>query len=142
MASKRVAPSAYAASRCAGGTALSTSRDTDEVNGITITDRMSAADSRPTPSGGPLNSGSWRRRSGHDDSNDRTAGTRTKMPQRPYTIDGIAASSSVRNTSGWRSRGGHNSAMNTAIPSAMGVAITSARTDEYSVPQMNGSAPK
>src|SRR5438309_1350853 len=31
--------------------------------------------------------------------------------------------------------------MNTAMPSAIGVAIASARTDEYSVPQMNGSAP-
>ena len=31
--------------------------------------------------------------------------------------------------------------MNTAMPSAMGAAISSARIDEYSVPQMNGSAP-
>jgi hypothetical protein len=31
--------------------------------------------------------------------------------------------------------------MKTAIPSAIGVAMTSARIDEYSVPQINGSAP-
>src|SRR5947207_9644527 len=31
--------------------------------------------------------------------------------------------------------------MNTAMPSAIGVAMSSASTDEYSVPQMNGSAP-
>jgi len=31
--------------------------------------------------------------------------------------------------------------MNTAMPSAIGVAISSATIDEYSVPQMNGSAP-
>ena len=58
MASNRVAPSAYAPSRCAAGTDFSTSRDTEEVNGITITARISAAASMPTPSGGPLNTGS------------------------------------------------------------------------------------
>ncbi len=31
--------------------------------------------------------------------------------------------------------------MKTAMPSATGVAITSARIDEYIVPQMKGSAP-
>ena len=31
--------------------------------------------------------------------------------------------------------------MNTAMPSATGVAMSKARIDEYSVPQMNGSAP-
>ena len=31
--------------------------------------------------------------------------------------------------------------MKTAMPSAIGVAMSSASTDEYSVPQMNGSAP-
>ena len=31
--------------------------------------------------------------------------------------------------------------MKTAMPSAIGVAMRSARIDEYSVPQMNGSAP-
>src|SRR5262249_7546529 len=132
---------AYAASRCAGGTARRTSRETDEVNGITMTARIRAAESSPTPSGGPLNSGKARSAPGNDDSSDRTAGTSTKMPHRPYTIDGLAASSSVRNTSGWRRGGGHSSAMNTAMPSAIGVAMSSATTDEYSVPQMNGSAP-
>src|SRR5678815_4180965 len=44
IASQRVAPSAYAASRCDGGTALSTSRATDDVNGMTMTARMSAAE--------------------------------------------------------------------------------------------------
>ena len=63
------------------------------------------------------------------------------MPQSPYTIDGIAASSSVRNVSGWRSAFGHNSERKIAMPSAIGVANARARTEEYSVPQMNGRAP-
>ena len=53
----------------------------------------------------------------------------------------MAASSSVRNTSGCRSAAGQSSEMKIAMPSAIGVAISSASTDEYSVPQMNGSAP-
>ena len=64
------------------------------------------------------------------------------MPHRPYTIEGMAASSSVRNTSGCRSRAGLSSETNTAMPTAIGVASTSASTDEYSVPQMKGRAPK
>ena len=83
MASNLVAPSAYAPSRCATGTDFSTSRETDEVNGITMIARITAADSIPTPSGGPLNSGSWRKASGVATSIVRIAGTRTKMPQSP-----------------------------------------------------------
>src|SRR5262252_3230560 len=108
---------------------------------MTMTARMSAADSMPMPSGGPLNSGSARSVAGTDDSTVRTTGTSTKIPQSPYTMEGMAASSSVMNTSGWRSAAGHSSDVNTAMPTAMGVAISSARIDEYSVPQMNGSAP-
>jgi hypothetical protein len=70
------------------------------VYGITITARIRAADSIPTPRGGPENNGKARSTSGVDTSSDRTIGTSTKMPQSPYTIDGIAARSSVRNTSG------------------------------------------
>src|SRR5215208_2624368 len=43
--------------------------------------------------------------------------------------------------SGARSTGGQSSEMNTAMPRATGAPISSASTDEYSVPQMNGSAP-
>ena len=45
-------------------------------------------------------------------------------------MDGMAASNSVRKTSGVRSHAGHNSEMKMAMPRAMGVAMTSARTDE------------
>ena len=41
------------------------------------------AASIPTPSGGPLNSGTWRSQVGEATSKSRTTGTITKMPQRP-----------------------------------------------------------
>ena len=97
---------------------------------MTITDRISAADSMPRPSGGPVKSGSCRSECGIDVSIARTAGTRTKIPHNPYTIDGMAASSSVRKTSGCRSTAGQSSEMNTAMPSAIGVEMSRARTDE------------
>src|SRR6478672_6681195 len=43
--------------------------------------------------------------------------------------------------SGARRRSGQSSETNTAMPSATGAPSSSASTDEYSVPQMNGSAP-
>src|SRR5215470_10692971 len=121
MASRRVAPSAYAPSRCATGTDFSTSRATDEVNGITITARIRAADSMLRPSGGPVKNGIDFNDGGNDTWNARTAGTSTKIPHKPYTIDGIAASSSVRNTSAGLSALGQSSEMKTAMPSAIGV---------------------
>ena len=45
-------------------------------------------------------------------------------------MEGIAASSSVRYDSGIRSARGESSEMKMAMPRAMGVAISSARTDE------------
>src|SRR5690242_9043284 len=107
-----------------------------------MTARMSAADNIPRPNGGPLKNGIDFHDAGTAPSSVRTAGTSTNMPHSPYTIDGIAASNSVRNTRAGLRRFGHNSEMNTEIPSAIGVAIARARMDEYSVPQMNGSAPK
>ena len=57
-------------------------------------------------------------------------------------MDGIAASSSVRNVSGVRSHEGLSSERKIAMPSATGVASSNARNEEHSVPQMNGNAPK
>ncbi len=111
MASHCVAPSAYAPSRCVRGTDFSTSRASDEMKGVTMIARMSAADSMPSPIGGPLKSGRARSDSGMAFSRSRTSGTSTKRPHRPYTIDGIAASSSVRKISGCRSDAGHSSEM-------------------------------
>ena len=55
----------------------------DGNQGITITARMSAAESMPYPNGGPLNRGSVFNAGGIDVSKARTAGTRTNMPHRP-----------------------------------------------------------
>ena len=52
------------------------------------------------------------------------------MPHRPYTIDGMAARSSVTKTSGLLSLLGASSEMKIAMPSAIGVEMMSARTDE------------
>ena len=109
---------------------MSTSRATDEVNGITMMARIRPAANMPTPSGGPLKIGKSLSEAGQDVSIARTAGTRTKMPQRPYTMDGMAASSSVRYRSGCLSQFGQSSEIKTAMPSAIGVASARARIDE------------
>lgn len=109
---------------------------------MTITASTSEAASMLTPTVGPLNIGMARTHSGRLSCSARTMGTSTKMPQRPYTMEGIAASSSVRKMSGERSQNGQMSDRNTAMPIATGVEIASARIDEYNVPQMNGKAPK
>src|SRR6185295_9401550 len=98
-----------------------------------------AADRRLSPTGGPLKMGQARSESGSDSWSERTAGTSTNTPQRPYTIDGIAASSSVRKTRGVRSQSGQRSDRKIAMPSPTGAAISNARIDEYSVPQMKGN---
>src|SRR5512144_2648395 len=48
-----VAPSPYADSLSTGGTTSNTSRITDEMNGITMTDRMTQDGSMPMPLAGP-----------------------------------------------------------------------------------------
>ncbi len=50
---------------------------------MTMIARISAADSMPTPSGGPVKSGSARIQSGVAICSCRTTGTSTKMPHRP-----------------------------------------------------------
>src|SRR5512140_2692030 len=52
-----VQPMPYADSFSTGGTISNTSRITDEMNGITMTDRMIPADRMPMPFGAPRNSG-------------------------------------------------------------------------------------
>ena len=56
-----------AASRCVAAPPCSTSRATEDVNGITMMARISAAASIPTPSGGPEKSGSFRSPVGRQD---------------------------------------------------------------------------
>ena len=95
-----------------------------------MTARISAAESIPTPSGGPEKSGNFFSHAGVISSSFRTIGTSTKIPHSPYTIEGIAASSSVRNASGVRSGRGESSERKTAMPSAIGVEISIARIEE------------
>src|SRR2546422_11521634 len=70
---------------------------TATINGTTITDRRRPAASIPMPSGGPLKSGrnpSADFRTGA--SVGGTQGTSTKMPHRPMTTLGMAASRSTK----------------------------------------------
>ena len=53
----------------------------------------------------------------------------------------MATSSSMTKAMGWPSQRGAYSDTNSAAPSAMGVAITSAMMDVTMVPKMNGRAP-
>ena len=66
---------------------------------------------------------------------------RTKIPHVPYTTLGIAASSSTRNATGWRSQRGENSVRKIATLSARGTAMTSARREDATVPKIIGAAP-
>src|SRR5712692_4596040 len=66
---------------------------------------------------------------------------RMKIPHNPYTTLGIAASSSTRNATGCRNHLGENSVRKIATPSASGTAISSASTDDASVPKIIGAAP-
>ena len=50
---------------------------------MTMIARISAAESMPTPSGGPLKSGTLFSQAGVAISSCRTTGTSTKMPHRP-----------------------------------------------------------
>ena len=69
--------------------------------------RISAADSMPTPSGGPLKSGSCRSDVRQSTSRARGRPARARRcPTGRRRSTGIAASSSVRNTSGCRSHAG------------------------------------
>ena len=63
-----------------------------------------------------------------------TAGRNTKMPHRPYTTLGMAASSSTSIPSGVFSQGGHSSARKTATNRPAGSATTIATSDVISVP--------
>src|SRR5258705_5793322 len=96
-----------------------------------MTARTSPAASIPTPSGGPEKSGVARMDSGVHVSSMRTNGTSTKMPHRPYTIEGMAASSSVRKISGERRIGGEKAQTQTERRSTDGRAGTIATYHAY-----------
>ena len=128
--SQRVAPRASTPSFWLMGTALITSRVMEEITGRIMMDRMMLAVRMPSPKFEPeknpvqprVLASSGPRRS-------RTIGTRTKMAQRPYTTDGMAASNSVRKATMPRKGLGQISITKTATQRARGTAMQSARKD-------------
>ncbi len=133
--SQRVAPSASTASRWLYGTAVITSRVSDEMIGRIMIARITPAASMPMPKLGPEKSvvhPSVFASTGFTCS--RSSGTSTNTAHNPYTTLGIAASSSVMKASGERSQRGHISVRKIARPTASGTAMTSATSEETSVP--------
>ncbi len=70
-----------------------------------------------------------------------SAGMSAKMPQNPYTTDGMAASRSTRYDSGLRSQDGATSVMNNATATATGTAITMPISEVSTVPYTNCRMP-
>ena len=64
------------------------------------------------------------------------------MPQRPMMTLGTAASVSTSAVTGPRSQRGESSVRKSAIPSASGVAMSSAPNDVTAVPKRKVAAPK
>ena len=108
-ASHRVAPSARAASRWWFGTASSTSRQTALMYGRIMMARMMPAASIELPRKSPAKNGVQPSVAWTAGTTCRSNGIRTKIPQRPYTTLGIAASNSTRVPTGPRNHSGANS---------------------------------
>src|ERR1700723_3317329 len=140
--SQRVAPSASTASRWFTGTARITSLLIELITGKIMIARITLAVNIPTPKFGATkrpvqpryfsNTGpTW----------SRIIGTSTKIPHSPYTTLGIAASNSVKNEIGPCNIFGQTSSRKIDTASASGTAITTASSDDSTVPYTNGSAP-
>ena len=71
----------------------------------------------------------------------RRIGARTRSPQSPITTLGIAASVSTSAVTGPRIPRGASSLRKSAMPSAIGVAMTSAATEVTAVPKRKLPAP-
>ena len=134
--SQRVEPSASAPSVRSCGTRMKSSRQIADVIGMIMIVRTSAAGRMPACEGVPEKTGSspsgvsWIQGSRWS----RTHGPKTRIPQRPSTTLGIAASSSTIVAIGAATRRGAISVRNSAIAIESGVAITSAITDVTTVP--------
>ena len=68
-------------------------------------------------------------------------GARKKMPHRPYTTEGTAASNSIRIVTGPRMRSGHSSVTYKAVATATGTPMINASPEVMRVPTTSGSAP-
>ena len=108
--SQRVTPSASAPSRMSRGAVSSTSREMLVTIGSIIRLSTRIAGSMPTGDGSPLNNGIQPSTLfSHGSRCVCTKGPSTRMPQSPSTTEGIAARSSTRIASGWRTQRGESS---------------------------------
>ena len=107
-----VAPRASEASSYSLGTALRAVSDTEMMEGRIMTASTRMAQNRLAPSG------RWKAT--------RTAGTRTIMPMRPYTTEGMPASRSTAGRTRLARRGGATLARNTAVMKPTGTPRTMA----------------
>ena len=141
--SQRVAPSPIEASFTSFGTLTKSSWQIDDVIGIIIIARTTIAMSTPACCGVPVKNGVQPRNDWKNGSiSVRMKGPRTKMPQRPTTTLGTAASIEISAPTGPRIAGGASSLRNRPIPIESGAAMSSAPNDVTSVPMMNERAPK
>ena len=123
----RVAPSASDASSYSGGTARSAVSDTLTMYGSIITASTSIAASRHAPLDSPK--ALW------------IPGTRTVIPTKPYTTDGIPASSPTAELITEAMRGGAIFAINIAVSSPSGTPSTIAPAVPYTLVRINGRIP-
>ncbi len=129
----------YADSFSSTGVTSNTSRITDAMYGMIMIARITPAARMPIPIGapdvsGPMTHTSLNRRPIGFWKYSAKIGANTSRPHMPYTIDGIAASSSIAMPSGRRSHTGDSSVRNSAMPKLTGTAMTSAMTDVTIVP--------
>src|SRR6266508_157978 len=145
--SQRVAPRPTMASRWLSGTASSTSRETARRIGRIMIARITPPISRSSPTIGPDTSAptsgtSPRARCSAGSMTDRMSGTTTKNPQRPYTMLGTYARTSMSSASGARTPRGEYSVRKIAAPIAIGAARTTATAVVTIVPYTYAPAPK
>ena len=135
IASHRVEPSAIAPSMRSRGVRAKSSRQMADVIGMIMIVSTSAAGSMPACDGSPEKIG---RKpsvlSSHGSRCSATQGPKTRMPQRPSTTLGIAASSSTIVAIGAASRRGAISVRNSAIAIESGVARSRAMNEVTIVP--------
>ena len=134
--SQRVVPSASAPSSRSAGTCMKSSRQMLATIGTTMIVRISPAVNRPVPvaSDAPKMPMNPSLRCSHGSRWFARNGPRTRIPQRPRTTLGIAASISISEPTTPLTPFGASSVRYSAIPIASGAEISRAIRDEIAVP--------
>src|ERR671925_1347196 len=141
--SQRVVPSASAPSLSSRGTPRKSSRETLETIGVIMIVSTRIAGRRPKIDGSPRKSGRKPKVCfSHGSRWFATNGPMTRIPQRPTTTLGTAASISTSAPIGPRSQRGASSVRKSAIAIESGPAIRSAPSELTAVPKRNAAAPK